>query len=515
MKRSNKLSITLFLTIVVVSLFLLEDPYRLLFYGLLLSTGRLFSKPRIDLTTILVIICIYQWTVYLISRKVDYEAVYNFTFCTLLFIQLRHLLLDLKNEILIYRFILIIIFVFISITSVSLVFFLKRAYLSGFDSIYPLRFLYHPLGYPINTLSSVYTIFLGIVGVGFYKDKGWRIGYFTAWILISILLLLTFSRASYIVWIGYAIWYIFAIQIRRNKLYLITISFGVFLCVLIFFPKETSTTLSMNKTNSQIVSTISRVNTSGKAITVFQQSPWFGAGMGNYSLAMDKVLNQDSTYSFTTYAPNIIVAILIEQGLFGLSLFLCLLLLVVYRVLKMRDNKIVFIASGCLVFFLLKEMSICTMFNNKTVMLLTSLLFAVVSREIEWEHNKQPIQHNKKKILILVSSATALSVFFIITDLRNDRNNKINKEAIEYFQNGNYKESVVLFEKLPNQLPFLINKSLLILNAPKDVVPEAFSTEILHSISKLQQEIVQDVFVNYLYVLLQKKIKIQKRHFRL
>ena len=123
------------------------------------------------------------------------------------------------------------------------------------------------------------------------------------------------------------------------------------------------TTLSMNKTASQRQSTQGRMNATCSALNVFPLHLWFGAGTGNYTLAMDKELNQDTTQAYTTFAPNWVVQMLIEKGVIGLGLSVWLLACIVVQLWKARRNKVCVIAGCALWTLALKEMTLSTLLS--------------------------------------------------------------------------------------------------------------------------------------------------------
>lgn len=104
------------------------------------------------------------------------------------------------------------------------------------------------------------------------------------------------------------------------------------------FLSETFTTLCMNHTVSQQRSIEGRVDATRIAWEMWKERHLVGAGTGNYTLAADHKPNQDSTRTYTSYAPNPEVLILVEGGILGMMLFV-FLLMAVCRVLVRRHKE--------------------------------------------------------------------------------------------------------------------------------------------------------------------------------
>ena len=100
-----------------------------------------------------------------------------------------------------------------------------------------------------------------------------------------------FTGGFYGFWHSYSL-LLGVLQPIKEKLKLLVVVLLSVGTVSLFCSKEVMTTLSMNKTASQRQSTQGRMNATCSALNVFPLHLWFGAGTGNYTLAMDKELNR-------------------------------------------------------------------------------------------------------------------------------------------------------------------------------------------------------------------------------
>lgn len=184
----------------------------------------------------------------------------------------------------------------------------------GFQDTYHFRFLFRPLGYITNVWAEVLLVLLGWVCL-IRKYSG-------IFIFLTVLaLLFSFSRGAYIALGVYLICWLLFVKSKQEKIRLFAVSMAAIVLTGICFPREMKTTLQMNRTVSQQQSTEGRINATQAGWDTFRQRPIFGYGNGNYTFAIDQTLNQDITHSYTSYAPNILVQLLIEKGIIGCLLY--------------------------------------------------------------------------------------------------------------------------------------------------------------------------------------------------
>lgn len=95
------------------------------------------------------------------------------------------------------------------------------------------------------------------------------------------------------------------------------------------------------------------------------------------------VLNEDSTRPYTSYAPNVVVQVLVEKGLTGMMLYIGLCAAVVIYWIKYRKKKTMTAIAACLLAVGVKEMTMSIMLADGSVWILTLILLALMQTEAE------------------------------------------------------------------------------------------------------------------------------------
>lgn len=248
---------------------------------------------------------------------------------------------------------------------------------AGFNDTYHFRFLFRPLGYLTNQWAEVLLVLLGWGCLTFHRFSSLYM------FLMICAILLSFSRGAYIALAIYLIGYFASVMSRHEKFRIVILCLIAFIGIYFYLPNEIRTTLSMNITVSQQQSTEARINSAHAAWNVFKDNKTyylFGQGSGSYSFAVDQVLNQDSTKTSTTLAPNLAVLLLIEKGIIGLLLYLFLVFNIcryIYRYRKKRDIRII----SCIFLALMaKEMTQANLFCVPFIWLMFYTLLAFLQR---------------------------------------------------------------------------------------------------------------------------------------
>lgn len=261
------------------------------------------------------------------------------------------------------------------------------------------------------------------------------------------------------------------IKEKLKLLVVVLLSVGT---VSLFCSKEVMTTLSMNKTASQRQSTQGRMNATCSALNVFPLHLWFGAGTGNYTLAMDKELNQDTTQAYTTFAPNWVVQMLIEKGVIGLGLSVWLLACIVVQLWKARRNKVCVIAGCALWALALKEMTLSTLLSAPISVLLACVLLVYIQQRDElslrWEDASGKNRINYAAMVVCCLCSAAIECFII----RHLVNTEQNEKAVFCLQKGEYEEAGRLLEGAGKTVPGLINEGIMYMNRFKDTSREEY-----------------------------------------
>ncbi len=244
----------------------------------------------------------------------------------------------------------------------------------GFADTYHFRFLFRPLGYITNIWSEVLLLLLGWICMVRRHS-----GTFICCCLLAIWF--SFSRGAYIATGIYLVGGLFCFKIKREKLYLLLAGVFSFVLVCCLCPEEVKTTLQMNRTVSQRQSTESRIDGTQAAWKAFKERPLLGYGNRNFTYAVDHELNQDSRRSFTSFAPNIVMQLLVEKGITGTLIYVVLVVLAFRALWRRREERRVRVAVCTLVALCVKDMSQATLLHTLFTLWMTFILLAFLFYE--------------------------------------------------------------------------------------------------------------------------------------
>lgn len=509
MQNENNISkkhIILLLSIgtIAIWMFRVEDPYKLLLLVLLMAW--VYSRPilhfsRID--AILAGICLFDIVNWCLHPFSGMEVAYGSTTCFIGYLLLRS---ALNNEHNINIFLKAFCFpasVALCIALLSFAIFKNSIYAVGFNDTYPFRFLFKPLGYVTNAYSVISFLLLVFFTIGYIKVKKWHYFFGGLWVCCSIMILLSFSRGAYIAWGIYIVATLLIIISWKKKLYFLVTCICISGLAWLLFPVETSTTCSMNKTVLQRQSTEGRLLATESALNIFKNNKWLGAGNGNYTLVMDKDIGQDSRRSYTSYAPNIIVQLLIERGIIGLSMYIYLFVVTGFTIWKQRRHTITLVIGGVLLSICVKELTMSVILNELIVQFLLYTL--LVFLQIEGSDSKEQgeiLAKNLKHILLISGSlcfvgCEAYSIWHMY-------NENYNIKSIIAFKKKNYKEAIGWIEQTPEQTPYLVNRLMLGVNIPDSLMSDYWPC-LERTLGLLNQRVHEDIYIDYLHAKVLKK----------
>lgn len=244
----------------------------------------------------------------------------------------------------------------------------------GFADTYHFRFLFRPIGYITNVWAEVLLILLGWICL--------VRRYTTVFIFLCIqCILLSFSRGAYIALSIYLLSGLLWIRPRQEKIRLLAISIAAIALTAYLFPKEIKTTLQMNRTVSQQQSTEGRIDATQAAWNAFCEHPLLGYGSNNFVYAIDHAMNQDSTRPYTSFAPNIIVQLLVEKGAFGIMLYVLLALSVWHFIWKHWQRTESRTMACILPALLVKDMTQATLLCMPFTLFMLYVLLAFLQKE--------------------------------------------------------------------------------------------------------------------------------------
>lgn len=133
----------------------------------------------------------------------------------------------------------------------------------------------------------------------------------------------------------------------------------------------------MHSTVSQQKSSQSRIHATVAAVHAFEERPVLGVGNGNYTLAADARLNQNTNVPFTPFAPSWLMKLLVERGVVGTTFFLILGGGIVFFLFSRKNRQYRKFVGLVLATILLKEMFLCTLFDNSISLTLLYVLLAI------------------------------------------------------------------------------------------------------------------------------------------
>lgn len=265
------------------------------------------------------------------------------------------------------------IFIVLAIAMAQYAIFVSKVHQAGFTSVYNFRFLYTPLGVPVNEWNSLLWLWGGLAASTFCVKMGrWtRLAAGASLCLSLAMAVLSFSRGNYIAIAVFAVAAFFYLRRRclmRNKRVTVAIALAIIAVAGASFSSETSQTLRMNATASQRQSTAGRADAIGLTAQIMAEHPW-GVGAGNYTMAKDYYQSGDArSDNYTSFAPSIVTQVLVEAGLGGVLLLLAALATFVWIVI-IGNSPWHRLMSIFLMGFWIKELTFPTFFTSPTVQL--------------------------------------------------------------------------------------------------------------------------------------------------
>lgn len=488
------------LLVVAMSLFQVNDPYSLKLALLLPCAVWGIWKQRLRMSLVdAVAVLLWGYDVVLCLTSINIVAsistLKTSTLCLLLYLTLRHTLTMPRCMRLFGRGLWVLAGGTIALTLCSFAIFKESVEAAGFMETYSFRSLFRPIGYPSNAWATLLFLFIGVFAMSYRAKIIGRKMYGCLSVLAWCMLLLSFSRGVFAVGACFAIGLLWAIRMRRAR-----IETAVFILVAagaigLTFPQEVRTTLDFHKTASQRQSTQGRIDATEAAKEAFAAHKWFGVGTGNYTLAIDRTQNQDSTQAYTSYAPNIVVQILIEKGWIGIFLHVLVgigILVYCYRERKRADVRI---GGIVLLAVFLKEMTLGTMASTPVTSLLLYVVLAWMQREKEDAANLSAGQYRMKAVWILCGVSYG-GIMLSYIQLQQERKQIVLAQTA--MQTGNRETAVHTIEQTGNEVPLLINKSLVYMDAfrmggDRSLLERA--AQVLGDAEKRQRE---DVHIAYL-----------------
>lgn len=360
----------------------------------------------------------------------------------------------------------------------------------GFQDTYHFRFLFRPLGYVTNEWSEIMLILLGWVCL-IRRYSG-------SFIFLTVLVILfSFSRGAYIALGIYIIAWCLLVNPKREKFHLLAVCIAAIILTGLFFPTEMKTTLQMNHTVSQQQSTEGRITATKAGWCTFKERSLFGYGNGNYTFAIDQTLNQDCTLPYTSYAPNIVIQLLIEKGIAGLLLYLWLTIAICRRILKRQgqpDSRII----GCTLLALAaKEMTQATLFYTPFALFMCYVFLAFLQKEGDTPVAKE---ESRRTACDYVFPGVVLVCYLSwqIFHFLQIRNASYRQQSEIAWKEGHFFEAIRLIEQTGKQTPSLINQGLLYIQYFQMTKEQVYFHAAQRVLQKAYRQQSGDVQIRYL-----------------
>lgn len=418
-------------TVISMTLFLINDPYGLKELLLLtalavLPLNRNENLSVIDVTIWMmwgqdVLLCFYginQWPCF---QTLCLSTMFLLTY--FLFKQITkktHILL------LYLQFLCIIIGIAVILSLISFAIFYHSTNTAGFENCYAFRFLFKPLGYNTNTWTTVLVAAMGIIVIAYQKRAIGSTSYTILMIITLLTTILSFSRGT-LISLGILLFLlILAIKSIHEKIRLIVIGGVVGVLTFACFTKEMRLVVGMNTTVSQRESIDGRIEATYAAMKIIPEYKWFGVGNGNYTLAIDKELNQDTNKAYSNFAPNIIVQTLVEKGIVGCIVGIYWLIGIGIYAWKGKKDVTCRISAVFLSTLLLKEMSQSTLSVTPVACMIMCFFLALMQNK-NHSLNRNISQRSFLKYALLIGG---IGAFIISKGVYLTRNNGIVPQLI-------------------------------------------------------------------------------------
>lgn len=488
------------LTVVALAaeLFRMSDPWLLLPLGLCVAVSALWLRFRFSAVDAAVTaVCLYDVAAWALNPVAGMHAARISLTGLGVYLLLREVSCWAEAIQLFLKLSVGVVGVALAVTLASFAIWTEAVRGVGFDDVYPFRFLFRPFGYITNVWAGVWLPVLGMLSVGVSRVSRWQKVFGVCWVLASVTMLLSFSRGVFVAWAVYAAALCVCVATWQHRLALMTVCTSIVVTVWMLFPAETETTLAMTRTESQRQSTESRFHATEQAVTVIKEHLWTGAGNGNYTLAMDRVLNEDSTRPYTSYAPNVVVQVLVEKGVAGMVLYAGLCVAVLAWWVKHRKQRTLTMVAVCLLAAGVKEMTMSIMLADGAVWMLTLILLALMQTEAESESEAvPPVRLATWMRYVPVTVGCCCWIAFMVQGAHLRADDEAVERACEAWKKGNYREAVLALEQTDDRFPCRMNRAIAAAFAPDSVLPESYRAKVCQQLE--QDKGRADVYADFL-----------------
>lgn len=483
-------------------LFRIDDEYGLLILMLALLLMSLRKQNTMswnvtDLALLVVTVLDVMSCLYGINTTQSIRHAAFSVFCFGSYLLLRHIIMpwgmegrkDLK--ILLFLFFSAVI-VALLLSIVSFFVFRSSVFAAGFDDIYHFRALYRPLGYICNGWAEIGIVLFGLSLL--HRKFMMPVGFVSAFAV-----LLTFSRGAYVAMALFAVYFMLSVRNNGLRLRFLGILASALVVVAVLCPQELHTVVSGNVTQSQRQSTEWRINSTKQVVNVIKEAPLIGHGNGNYSMATDKSCVYDNTGLFTTLAPNVIIFLMVEKGIIGMSLWGVIVLMSFVRLFKHRSNYGYAVVGCTFIALFVKEMTQATLFSNPFVLFLCYCVLAFMN-------SCDSGRTFSCKYTLRVASMCVMTVWFVgLSVIYIDKHDtEIISESFEMLRKGDFSLASNLVMTTYGNVPSKIEQGVLLTRCYLNTKDERYARKaetIFLDVRSMQKEDLQPcLFLAFIYL---------------
>lgn len=443
--------------------------------GLTMSLSLMYRlrKVFVNLTCLdCLIVSICVWEICLLLFSVNtFQNIHYLKMSILLTMYYLIIRIDFKGVNRIRRLLLIYAFIisFCLIVSLALFFVWKNSLIGvGFYTLRSFRHLYTPFGMPSNQWSTLLFGFIGILSLTllyFHRNKKIYI-FIIGMLLLGIWqIILSFSRGMYI---SFFVLLLLSIgYVLRLKVYytfkIIWIVSALFACFVFIYPvrNDVFCTLKMNQEVLQQRSSLGRVDAIKAVFCISKEKLLTGVGGGNFSLAIDKYRYEDDNIGYTSFAPNIVVQLLLEKGIIGVLLWVIIIGIILIN-FKRDNNRNLgqFVIVAMLLCIMIKELTFASFFESLVLQWMVYTFIALYQNKLTRGKNN----FFTFKGLYLGGAFVFVALLMTFLSCFHYKNEEFNRKSIEAFKVGDYNLSICLMERTLKSTPYLINRGILYWN---------------------------------------------------
>jgi O-antigen ligase/Tfp pilus assembly protein PilF len=492
--------------IAFIGLCQIRDP--LFLFGILAAIFLLWKGRRIPFSfskidKLLLLIYLYQIANLFFSTNPisGFFAIKTLTFSIIFYFLLR---ICLNSASKIKKFLSVVSFLIAVLCTVALItFLLFRSTCAHveFNNLYDFRYLYRPIGYLSNVWGSLLIGFTGIVLLSLHGGNSKKTKFFFLLLLLALLsgnMVVSFSRGVYmalaVLLLLYLLFLIFSNINRTRKM-------GIL--VALIFPlgiagwiqkQEVVKTLQFNQSQSQQRSIAGRMDAMSFSYELFKKSPATGFGAGTYSQVINEYKYEDDDNSFTDFAPNGYMQLLVEQGILGLVLWGMFFVAVFTMLFKKRKDSPTAIITGIILLaVLIREATFPVLLESAGFQLLIFTILAIFQNTLSYKKSEIKQKYSRYFPAAIGSIAfliCAYSVYYM-ADSQN------NRKALSAMEAGHWKAAEESICKTTERTPYLINRSLIFSELYEKTGDTSYLNRAENCLQKARLKNPYDVMIRY------------------